>query len=412
MTIETKDKRPTAANLKAFWDGKFSNKDWLKKLRGKMGLGETLGPLPEENGGTASSSLYDKIYHIYRALPQFSVGPLVGYTYNGSYSKHGYVYIRKNATSVTMSVSAKYSSGSTFYFNIASGSALADGTVISTLTVEMEFPESFSAVDLKGWRCIDRADGGMTVVAAVAASKSSTTKTTVAAKALTVYVTKDGSFTYSLSDLNGATNDQLEASSTSSYVANGPIWRRDGSWLFVSPYVKGQTTTVSEDGAFTFHETFGYLGKTFAASDSNHAVFAASNNSVLKYIDLATLEATDVDIGVSYHSYSFNFKIGDVSRFAVHNSAPDISLYEADVSAGSSSATSPSYVETYTPGSWPSNAIWLDDAIFLSNIVLDLGEKVLTMQRGSSVPVGGEFSMSFPDYVAWVSSSKTYCLNV
>lgn len=60
MAMETKDKRPTAANLKAFWDGKFSNKDWLKKLRGKLGLGESDSVLDEDHGGTSGVRLFDE----------------------------------------------------------------------------------------------------------------------------------------------------------------------------------------------------------------------------------------------------------------------------------------------------------------------------------------------------------------
>lgn len=60
MAMEIKDKRPTAANIKAFWDGKFSNKDWLKKLRGKLGLGESDSVLDEDHGGTNGVRLFDE----------------------------------------------------------------------------------------------------------------------------------------------------------------------------------------------------------------------------------------------------------------------------------------------------------------------------------------------------------------
>lgn len=60
MPVETRDKRPTAANFKAFWDGKFSDKDWLKKLRGKLGLGESDSVLDEDHGGTSGVRLFDE----------------------------------------------------------------------------------------------------------------------------------------------------------------------------------------------------------------------------------------------------------------------------------------------------------------------------------------------------------------
>ena len=51
MATETKDKKPTAGNLRAL----FKNQSWLKTLRKRMGLGDTLGPLGEEFGGTGGN---------------------------------------------------------------------------------------------------------------------------------------------------------------------------------------------------------------------------------------------------------------------------------------------------------------------------------------------------------------------
>lgn len=55
MTTGTDEKRPTAGNLKAL----FKNSAWLKTLRGRLGLGNSLDALEENRGGTGGIRLYN-----------------------------------------------------------------------------------------------------------------------------------------------------------------------------------------------------------------------------------------------------------------------------------------------------------------------------------------------------------------
>lgn len=51
MAVDIKDKDTVNHNLKEM----VTNPESLKYLRKNMGLGDTLGPLPKENGGTGTT---------------------------------------------------------------------------------------------------------------------------------------------------------------------------------------------------------------------------------------------------------------------------------------------------------------------------------------------------------------------
>lgn len=65
MATETNGKRPTSGNLKAL----FASAVWLKKIRKAAGLGDTLGVLPVECGGTGKTSSVETINSLH--IPEY-----------------------------------------------------------------------------------------------------------------------------------------------------------------------------------------------------------------------------------------------------------------------------------------------------------------------------------------------------
>lgn len=79
MATETKDKKPTAGNLRAL----FKNQSWLKTLRKRMGLGDTLGPLSEFPVSSESINKATKEFKDFNAGKKFAIRE-VGLTLSSS----------------------------------------------------------------------------------------------------------------------------------------------------------------------------------------------------------------------------------------------------------------------------------------------------------------------------------------
>lgn len=305
MAMETKDKRPTAGNLKAFWNWKFSNKDWLKKLRGRMGLGETLGPLPEENGGTGSestSSVFDQI--VYDFTPHMKTVSVPSGSTSESDTRNFITYWRDDGTYIRFCVDS-VSFRTVSYVDVMNGSTLKSGKSFTTSATFSTRTDRNYSPNVKAWNCVEYEDGSAKLFLLVGEYYNGL----IGVKAVTASITSDGALSVSVgADLASTFSGKVVAPRYNAFT-------EDGSTAFVygSPsYDEQYIVLASQEGSFSVEPLSGddlvrADSKPKYSSDGKHMLIRGSTSDEYSLVDFAERKVSNITSG--------SFPNGDVLVF-------------------------------------------------------------------------------------------------
>lgn len=290
---DTKDKKPTAGNLRAL----FKDSGWLKTLRKRMGLGDTLGPLPEECGGTGSestASAFDQLtFDVSSHIKKIGLSwPSTTYTNIEGIVTH----IRQDGSYIRFFISGNNAAKA---IDIAPGSTLKSGEAF-TASATFSTGSAVSSQLVSAWNCVDREDGGATLYLITSQVSSG-----VSYKYETVLsITSAGAASVSVRQLSSGafgTAGNLSYACCGAFLGNSAMAFAVG----INGGNVSEILTVSADGALQVREITGDSVRVNTSSPNR--MFSSDGKTII----------ANFDSNGTYEVYGINIETGFAKKLAI-----------------------------------------------------------------------------------------------